>query len=169
MDSVHNLSDEVALLFLYLALVLPLRGFPQPGAFRELLQLCRTPGVSSLLVWQALERVVHAPAVSGVVPIVVGLGAAAGNWGVARAVAGTWAQQRGDSIAYVHNVGDVLVSLGPVLAGPAHSAYWKKLLRSSVCAGDRDRDHRFHCAGKINSGEELVWPEEDYLRSFRPR
>jgi hypothetical protein len=40
--------------------------------------------VSGLLLWQAVERILHPAPVVGAVAIVVGLLAAAANWGVAR-------------------------------------------------------------------------------------
>src|SRR6201988_2541300 len=82
MDSVHNLSDEMALVFLYLAFVLPL------GLSRNLIRsanLFNSVGliaVSALLLWQAVERVLNPLPVPGIVPAVVGLAAAAANWGV---------------------------------------------------------------------------------------
>src|SRR5437667_12667410 len=84
MDSVHNFSDELALVFLYLAFVLPL------GVSRHLLRsanIFNSVGliaVSALLLWQTAERLLHPQPVIGLVPIVVGIFAAVGNWGVAR-------------------------------------------------------------------------------------
>src|SRR5258706_603286 len=98
MDSVHNLSDEMALVFLYLAFV------SREGLSRTLLRSANVFNsvglilVSALLLWQAVERLLHPVAVPGIVPVVVGLGAAAGNWGVARVglgvVVGTQARSR---------------------------------------------------------------------------
>src|SRR2546430_2760491 len=84
MDSVHNLSDELALVFLYLAFVLPL------GLSRNLLRsanVFNSIGIivlSALLLWQATARVLNPAPVWGGVTIVIGLLAALGNWGVAR-------------------------------------------------------------------------------------
>jgi Co/Zn/Cd efflux system component len=84
MDSVHNLSDEMALVLLYLAFILP------NGISRHLLRsanLFNSVGlvlVSALLLWQAVERILHPAPVLGSVAIVVGLAAAVANWGVAR-------------------------------------------------------------------------------------
>src|ERR1700751_2601138 len=84
MDSVHNQSDELALVLLYLAFVLP------QGISRHLLRsanLFNSVGlvlISALLLWQAVERVLHPAPVVGSVAIAVGLAAAAANWGVAR-------------------------------------------------------------------------------------
>src|SRR2546422_8372250 len=84
MDSVHNLSDELALVFLYLAFVLPL------GLSRNLLRsanVFNSIGIvvlSALLLWQATVRFLNPAPVWGGVTIVIGLLAALSNWGVAR-------------------------------------------------------------------------------------
>jgi Co/Zn/Cd efflux system component len=65
MDSVHNLSDEMALVFLYLAFILPL------GVSRNLLRSANVfnsvglIAVSALLLWQAVERVLNPIPVQG--------------------------------------------------------------------------------------------------------
>jgi len=117
MDGVHNLSDELALVLLYLAFVLP------QGLSRNLLRsanLFNSVGllaVSGLILWQAVERFIHPVAVLSWVPVVVGLGAAAANWAVARLL---WRPSRSNAairLAYLHNLGDAFASLAPVLAG----------------------------------------------------
>jgi cobalt-zinc-cadmium efflux system protein len=117
MDSVHNFSDELALVFLYLAFVLP------QGISRNLVRsanLFNSIGlviVSALLVWQAVNRLLHPAPVLGLVPIVIGLAAAVANWGVARVLLGPSRNNPAIRLAYIHNLGDVFVSLAPVLAG----------------------------------------------------
>jgi cobalt-zinc-cadmium efflux system protein len=117
MDSIHNFSDELALLFLFLAFVLP------RGVSRILLRsanLFNSVGlvlVSGLLLWQAIERLFHPVPVAGMVPIVIGLAAAAANWGVARLLLAPSRNNAAIRLAYIHNMGDVYVSLAPVLAG----------------------------------------------------
>src|ERR1700741_2312589 len=80
MDSVHNLSDEMALVFIYLAFIL------SQGVSRNLLRTANIfnsvglLAVSALLLWQAVERVFHPVSVSGAIPVVIGLAAAAANW-----------------------------------------------------------------------------------------
>src|SRR5262249_4953306 len=41
-------------------------------------------GVSALLLWQAIERLLHPVPIQGAVPVIVGLSAAGANWRVAR-------------------------------------------------------------------------------------
>ena len=80
MDSVHNLSDELALVFLYLAFIL------SRGVSRNLLRSANVfhsvglIAVSALLLWQAIERMLHPIPIDGTVPIIVGLSAAAALW-----------------------------------------------------------------------------------------
>lgn len=117
MDGVHNLSDELALVMLFLAFVL------SRGISRNLVvtaNLFNSVGllaVSALLLWQAAERLLNPAPVTGLIPIVVGLLAAAGNWGVAQFLKGPGRTNAAIRLAYIHNIGDVLVSLAPVLAG----------------------------------------------------
>jgi Co/Zn/Cd efflux system component len=51
------------------------------------------------------------------IPIAFGFFAAVGNWGVARLLLGPSAKNPAIRLAYLHNMGDVLVSLAPVAAG----------------------------------------------------
>jgi cobalt-zinc-cadmium efflux system protein len=117
MDSVHNLSDELALVCLYLAFIW------SRGPSRTLLRsanLFNSAGliaVSAVLLWQAVERFLHPIPVEGLVPIVVGLAAAAANYGVARLLLKPSEKNAAIRLAYIHNLGDVWVSLAPVTAG----------------------------------------------------
>ena len=117
MDSVHNLSDEMALVCLFLAFIVA-RG-PSQKLLRSA-NVFNSVGlivISGLLLWQAVERMLNPVPVQGLVPIVVGLAAAAANWGVARLL---WEPGRNNAairLAYIHNLGDVWVSLAPVAAG----------------------------------------------------
>jgi cobalt-zinc-cadmium efflux system protein len=117
MDSVHNLSDELALAAIWLAFVLT------QGVSRNLLRsanLLNSVGlvvISALLLWQAVERLLHPEPVSGKIAIVVGLAAAVANWGVARLLKEPAQNNAAIRLAYVHNMGDAYVSLSPVVAG----------------------------------------------------
>src|SRR6185369_12819963 len=98
-------------------------------------------------------------AVPGIVPVVVGLIAAAANFGVARVLRDAAAEGAAIRLAYVHNLGDTLVSLAPVAAGGL------TLLTGSSLA---DPIAALAIAGAIvvptlravaSSHQELVWPE----------
>lgn len=79
MESVHNFSDELALVLLYLAFIL------SGGVSRHLVRAANffnsvgLIAVSALLIWQAIDHLLHPEAVSGLFPLAVGLGAAAAN------------------------------------------------------------------------------------------
>src|SRR5919201_6199822 len=117
MDAVHNLSDQAALVLLYPALVL------SAGVSRALLRsanLFNSVGlvaVSGVLLWQAVEHVLAPRPVASAVPVVVGLAAAAANWGVARLLREPARDNAALRLAYLHNLGDMWVSLAPVAAG----------------------------------------------------
>jgi cobalt-zinc-cadmium efflux system protein len=160
MDSLHNLSDEMALLFLYLAFSL------RQGVSRNLVRAANffnsvgLVGVSSLLIWHAAERLFHPAPVVGAVPIAVGLAAAAGNWAVARLLWGPGRNNAAIRLAYVHNAGDVWVSLAPVLAGVlimlTGRTYFDPLIALGVALWIIAATAR----EMIGSGEELISPEK---------
>jgi hypothetical protein len=110
MDSVHNLSDQLALVALWLAFIL------SKGPSRTLLRSANIfnsvglTAVSGLLLWQAVERFMNPVPVQGIVPVIVGLAAAAANWGVARLLLKPSEHNAAIRLAYIHNLGDVWVS-----------------------------------------------------------
>jgi len=160
MDSVHNLSDEMGLVLLYLSFVLPL------GVSCNLLRSANVfnsvglIAVSVLLLWQATERLLHPVPVQGVVPIIVGLSAAAANWMVARLLLKPARNNAAIRLAYIHNMGDVWVSLAPVVAGLLLSltgyAFFDPLIASGVAVWFIASTGR----EVFQSHEELIWPEK---------
>jgi cobalt-zinc-cadmium efflux system protein len=117
MDSVHNLSDELALVFLYLAFVLPLRLSRNLLRSANVFNSIGIVALSVVLLWQAAVRLLNPAPVLGAVPIVIGLVAALGNWGVARLLRSPGRNNPAIRLAYIHNLGDIQVSLAPVLSG----------------------------------------------------
>jgi cobalt-zinc-cadmium efflux system protein len=160
MDSVHNLSDEMALVFLYLAFVLP------HGVSRHLLRsanLFNSVGlilVSGLLLWQAVERIVHPAPVVGSVAVVVGLLAAAANWGVARLLLAPSRNNAAIRLAYIHNIGDVYVSLAPVAAGLLISLTGYPIFDPLIAAAIATWIIVSTMREVFGSTEELIWPEK---------
>jgi cobalt-zinc-cadmium efflux system protein len=160
MDGVHNLSDELALILLYLAFVLP------QGISRHLLRsanLFNSVGlvlISALLLWQAVERILIPGHVLGSVAIVVGVAAAAANWGVARMLLQPSRNNAAIRLAYIHNIGDVYVSLAPVAAGllVTLSSYsiFDPLIAGAIAVWIIVSTAREVFA----SSEELIWPEK---------
>ncbi len=160
MDAAHNLSDEMALIFLYLAFILA------QGVSRNLLRtanLFNSLGlitISGVLVWQAVERFLYPAPVQGAIPIVVGSAAAVANWGVARLL---WQPGRNNAairLAYIHNIGDVYVSLAPVLAGFlvifTERPVFDPIIASAIALWIIVSTVR----EVLGSREELIWPEK---------
>jgi cobalt-zinc-cadmium efflux system protein len=69
------------------------------------------------MIWQAVTRLLHPAPVQALIPIVAGLAAAAANYGVACLLRVPARHNAAVRLAYLHNRGDVLVSLAPVGAG----------------------------------------------------
>ena len=159
MDSVHNLSDEMALVFLYLAFVLP------HGVTRHLLRSANVFNsvglvlVSAVLLWQAVERMLHPAPVVGSVAIAVGLFAAAANWGVARLLLAPSRRNAAIRLAYIHNIGDVYVSLAPVGAGLLVSLSGHSIFDPLIAAGIAAWIIVSTVREVFASSEELIWPE----------
>jgi len=159
MDGVHNLSDEVALGFLVLAYTLHVG---LSGRFLRTANLFNSLGllaVSAVVTWQVLQRLHQPQAVLGIVPVFVGLSAAAANWGVARVLREPAAEDAAIRLAYVHNLGDMLVSLAPVVAGALTLAFGSPLIDPLVAlmiAGAIINPTVRTIAG---SHYELVWPD----------
>ena len=168
MDSVHNLSDEMALVFLYLAFVLP------HGISRHLLRSANVFNsvglllVSGLLLWQAAERILHPAPVVGSIAVVVGLLAAAANWGVARLLLAPSRNNAAIRLAYIHNIGDVYVSLAPVAAGLLVSltgySIFDPLIAAAIAVWISVSTVREDCT----SSEELNWPEKNVCGHSAP-
>ncbi len=123
MDSIHNLSDELALIFIYLAFVL------SQGISRHLLRAANVFNsvglvvVSVVLLWQSIERLLHPVPVQGLMVIAVGIAAAVTNWGVARLLLEPGRNNAAIRLAYIHNMGDVYVSLDVFLFLPFPSSH----------------------------------------------
>jgi cobalt-zinc-cadmium efflux system protein len=160
MDSVHNLSDEVALVFLYLAFVL------SQGVSRNLVRSANffnsigLVAVSALLVWQAADQFLNPAPVPGAIPIIVGLCAAAANWGVARLLRGPSRNNPAIRLAYLHNMGDVLVSLAPVLAGVLIVLTGRSLFDPLIALAIGVWLIVSTAREVVSSREELMWPEK---------
>jgi cation diffusion facilitator family transporter len=160
MDSVHNLSDELALVCLYLAFIVA-RG-PSQKLLRSanLFNSVGLIAVSGLLLWQAVERMWNPVPVHGVVPIIVGLAAAAANWGVARLLLEPSRNNAAIRLAYIHNMGDVWVSLAPVVAGVllllTSYSFFDSLIAGAIAVWIIVTTGR----EVFESHEELIWPEK---------
>ena len=117
LDGVHNLSDEIALAFLVLAYTLRTGLSGQLLRSANLFNSLGLMTVCAFLVWQVLERLAQPVPVLGLIPVIAGLFGAVGNWGVARVLRESARHDPAIRLAYVHNLGDTLLSLAPVAAG----------------------------------------------------
>jgi Co/Zn/Cd efflux system component len=159
MDGIHNLSDEVALVLLVLAYSL------RAGLSGRLLRyanLFNSVGlllVCALLVWRVIERLSSPVEVFGIVPIAAGLIGALGNWCVAKVLREPSKEDPAIRLAYVHNLGDTLVSLIPVAAGllilvsgnSVFDSMFALLIAAVVVITTAQ--------AVIGSHQELLWPE----------
>jgi Co/Zn/Cd efflux system component len=157
---VHNLADELALACLYLAFFLPGHLGRQSQRTANVLNSVGLIGLGCALAWQAIQRVRHPLPVLGLAPMVAGLAAAVANWGVARLLRAPARQNAAVRLAYLHNWGDVGVSLTPAAAGVlvmmTHRPMFDSLVALAVALWlilSTIRELR------VSSGD-VLWPEE---------
>lgn len=102
----------------------------------------------------------HPAPVYGVIVIVTGLLAAAANWGVAQLLFKPGRNNAAIRLAYVHNIGDVWVSLAPLAAGLllilTGYYFFDPLIAGGVAVWFLVSTGREVFA----SHEELIWPEK---------
>jgi cation diffusion facilitator family transporter len=159
MDAAHNISDELALVALWLAFMVA------KGPSRALLRVANALNsgglilLSAVLLWQAYERVIHPVAVHGAIPIAIGLAAAAANWGIARLLFAPARNNAAIRLAYIHNLGDVWVSLAPVAAGLLIAATGYAIFDPIVAAAVALWLIGTTGYEVLRSGDELVWPD----------
>jgi cobalt-zinc-cadmium efflux system protein len=157
-DGVHNLSDELGIALLFLAYTLP------SGLSAALLRSANffnsigLLAISGYLAWRSVERLATPVPVIGLGPVMAGLLGVVGNWGVARALRRAAARDAAIRLAYVHNLGDVLLSIAPVAAGLLVLGSGRSLFDPLIALG---------LAGAIvvttvrelwRGGEALLWP-----------
>ena len=158
-DAVHNLSDEIGLLFLLLAYLV--RARLSRGLLRgaNLLHSIGLLAISIVLAVEALERLRTPAPVGGLVPLGVALLASAGNWGVARSLRDASREDAAILLAYVHNRADALVSLAPALAGVLILASGLSVIDPLVALGICLAILVPSFRAILDSREDLVWPD----------
>ena len=159
MDAVHNFSDELALICLYLAYVVTARASRGLQRFANLLNGLGLVLISAVVSWQAIQRLADPRPIIGWLPFTVGLFGVVGNWGVARLLRPWAPHSAAIRMAYVHNLGDVFVSLAPVVAGVLVMLTHRPMFDALVALGigvwlmvTTLREIR-------QLGNELLWPE----------
>jgi cation diffusion facilitator family transporter len=159
MDGVHNLSDEVALVLLVLAYSLRAGLSGRLLRFANLFNSLGLLVICAFLVWRVAERLSHPVEVLGVVPILAGVIGAAGNWGVAKVLRAPSKEDVAIRLAYVHNLGDTLVSLIPVGAGILVFTSGRFLFDSLFALLIAVVVVTTTLQAVIGSHQELLWPE----------
>jgi len=159
-DSVHNLADELALVCLYLAFFLPGYLGRQSQRTANLVNSAGLVGIGCWLACEAVQRWLHPVAIRGFAPMIAGIAAAAANWGVARLLRDPARYNAAARLAYLHNWGDVGVSLTPAAAGALVMITGRSIFDSVVALGvalwlilSTIRELRA-------SSREVLWPEE---------
>ena len=159
LDGVHNLSDELALGLLLLAYTL------RKGLSGKLLQSANAfnslglVAVCTFFVWQALERLAQPVPVLGAIPVAAGLLGAIGNWGVAVSLRAAAREDAAIRLAYVHNLGDTLLSLAPVVAGGLVLVSGRAIFDPLTALGIAAVILVTTLRAVVGSHEELIWPE----------
>jgi cobalt-zinc-cadmium efflux system protein len=158
-DGVHNLSDEVALGFLVLAYAM------RAGLSGKLLRTANffnsvgLLAVCGLLLWRVVERISQPVPVLGLIPVIAGLVGAVGNWGVAAVLRKSAYHDAAIRLAYVHNLGDTLLSLAPVLAGGLVLASGRPVFDSLVALVIAVVIVVTTIRSVVGAHKELLWPE----------
>jgi cation diffusion facilitator family transporter len=159
MDGIHNLSDEVALFLLVLAYSLRTGLSGKLLRFANLFNSVGLLAISALVIWRVVERLSSPVEVIGVVPIVAGLIGALANWGVARVLREPSKEDVAIRLAYVHNLGDTLVSLIPVAAGILVFASGRSLFDSLFALLIAAVVVITTLQAVVGSHKELLWPD----------
>ena len=159
MDGVHNLSDEVALVLLVLAYSLRAGLSGKLLRFANLFNSVGLLAIAAFLIIRVVERLSHPVEIFGAIPIIAGLIGAAANWGVARVLREPSKEDVAIRLAYVHNLGDTLVSLLPVAAGilifVSGNSFFDSLFALLIAAVVVLTTLR----AVVGSHKELLWPE----------
>lgn len=159
MDGIHNLSDEVALALLVLAYSLRAGLSGKLLRYANLFNSVGLLTICAFLIWRVVERLSQPVEVLGIVPIIAGLVGALANWGVARVLRQPSKEDAAIRLAYVHNLGDTLVSLIPVAAGVfifvSGNFLFDSLFALLIAAVVVITTFQ----AVIGSHEELLWPE----------
>ena len=113
-----------------------------------------------MLLWQAVEQFINPVPVQGIVPVIVGLAAAAANWGVARLLLKPSEHNAAIQLAYIHNLGDVWVSLAPVSAGLLLILTGYSIFDPLIAGGVAVWIIASTAREVVGSHDELIWPEK---------
>jgi cobalt-zinc-cadmium efflux system protein len=116
-DAAHNLADECGLICLWIAYAMPMA---EAQAWRRAAMVLNVAGallLSAWITWEVFERWSQPVEVHGPIMIACGLLAAIGNMGVAATLQAMARRDNAVRVAFLHNVGDAIISLIPVMTG----------------------------------------------------
>jgi cation diffusion facilitator family transporter len=159
-DAAHNLSDQLALTCIWLAYVLAVSMSQRLQRAANLLNSLGLMAISGVLVWQAIDRALNPQPVVGWASMAVGLVAAAGNWAVARTLRDWRRTTPAIGLAYLHNLGDVHMSLAPVVAGGLVSLSGQPVFDPLVALGVGTWLFVTTARELRSSATDLLWPED---------
>ncbi len=168
MDGIHNLSDEMALLFLFLAYILPLSLSKNLQRSANFLNSLGLVVISAILIVQAIVRFQNPVHVIGVVPVIVGLLAAGANGAVAAFLWKVKAQNAAIRLAYLHNLGDVYVSFAPVASGIIVLLTGKYIFDPLIAVAIGVWFIWSTVQEVLTSREQLLWPEDAVCKHESP-
>jgi Co/Zn/Cd efflux system component len=160
MDGIHKPIGRNGARLLYLAFVL------SEGVSRKLLRSAHMfssvglIAISGLLLWQAIEQFLHPVPVQGAVAIVVGIAAAVANWGVAQLLYQPGRNNAAIRLAYIHNMGDVYVSIALVMAGLLVITTGYSVFDPIIACGIALWIIVSTVQEVFESREQLIWPEK---------
>jgi cobalt-zinc-cadmium efflux system protein len=160
MDGVHNFSDELALVCLYLAYLIPIKMSRNIQRIANVLNSVGLMTICGFLVWQSVERILNPGLTVGYIPVVAGLLAALANWGVAKILNPVKGQNASIRLAYIHNLGDINVSLAPTVAGILVMVTGKSFFDPVIAIFIGIWVISSTSREIVKSYHELIWPED---------
>jgi cobalt-zinc-cadmium efflux system protein len=160
MDAVHNFSDEMALVCLYLVYVLPLRMSKNLQRTANVLNSAGLVSLSLFFLYRAIQRIINPVPISEILVIVVGMLAALANAAVARFLWKVREQNAAIRLAYLHNVGDVFMSLTPILSGLLVVAVGNPIFDPILAAIVAVWLIVSTLREVVSSRDALIWPDE---------
>lgn len=164
MDGVHNFSDELAMICLFLAYVLPVTMSKNLQRTANVLNSIGLITISGILVWQSVDRIINPRPTIGYIPLIIGLMAAFANWGVAKILYKVRNQNAAIRLAYLHNLGDIYVSLAPVASGTLILLTNKTFFDPAIAIGIGVWLIWSTMKEISKSMNELIWPENAVCR-----
>lgn len=116
-DAAHNLADECGLICLLIAYSMSIDEARNWRRSAMVLNVAGAFMLSVWIVWESFERWSVPVTVDSPILIACGIFAALGNMAVATMLQATARSDSAVQVAFLHNVGDAIVSMIPVVAG----------------------------------------------------